>query len=469
MRVRPVASAQGGDLIAPTTADPEERALRPEEKTRLAILALPTTALALAITVVSTYLGEITRSYTHQAILIGLIIGSEGIMALWVPLIAGAWSDRLRTRIGGRLPFVLAGGLPAAAALVLIGFLHSLLAVAIAAAGLFALYFVAYEPYRALYPDLVDGEAIAGRAQGTQAVARGVGTGVALLGGGLLLGITRWLPFLVAALILIVAIVAFAWLLLRGGAPPQPKSAQRAVDLARRVPQLIRRHPQLRRYLIANALWETALSALKAFVILYVTVGLGYPLATSSLIVGAVALIILVGAVAAGKAGDRYGRLRILQYALLAYGGGFLALIFTTNRIVIVAATPFLAVGGGTVMTLAYAVLMPLMPDGEHGVLTGFYSFSRGIGIVSGPVLAGIVISLTQHGVFSSTHGFQGIWIVCAAAALASLPIVRRMRRSQSPSSRSARPQAPLASSGAPDGRSAAGAVAEGDPREAVR
>ena len=427
---------QGEDLIATTTADPPEgRALRPQEKTRLAVLALPTTALALSITIVSTYLGEITRRYTQQTVLIGLIIGGEGIMALWVPLLAGAWSDRLRTPIGGRLPFVLAGGLPAAAALVLIGFLHSLLAVAIAAAAFFIAYFIAYEPYRALYPDLVDGEAIAGRAQSTQAVARGVGTGLALLGGGLLLSITRWMPFVVAALVLVTALVAFAWLLLRGGTPPQRgASAHGAADIARRVPQLIRRHPQLRRYLFANALWETALSALKAFVILYVTVGLGYPLSTGSLLVGAVALVILVGAVAAGKAGDRYGRLRMLQYALVAYGVGFLALVFTTSRVAIAAAIPLVAVGGGTVMTLAYAVLMPLMPDGEHGVLTGFYSFSRGIGIICGPVLAGLLISVTRHGVFASTQGFQAIWIVCAAAALGSLPIVRRMRHSLSES-----------------------------------
>ena len=65
---------------------------------------MPTYALALAITVVSTYLSEVTRRYTHETAVIGVIVGSEGVMALWIPLIAGAWSDRLRTRIGGRLP-----------------------------------------------------------------------------------------------------------------------------------------------------------------------------------------------------------------------------------------------------------------------------------------------------------------------------------------------------------------------------
>ena len=80
-----------------------------EEKTRLALLALPTLALALSITMVSTYLSTVTRKYTQQTTVIGIIVGGEGVMALWVPLIAGAWSDQARTRFGGRLPFLIAG------------------------------------------------------------------------------------------------------------------------------------------------------------------------------------------------------------------------------------------------------------------------------------------------------------------------------------------------------------------------
>jgi hypothetical protein len=67
--------------------------------------------------------------------------------------------------------------------------------------------FVAYEPYRALYPDLVDNE-IAGRAQGTQAIFRGLGTFLALLGGGLLISISDPLPFLAAAAIVAACMAA---------------------------------------------------------------------------------------------------------------------------------------------------------------------------------------------------------------------------------------------------------------------
>jgi MFS family permease len=409
----------------------EPRGLKREEKARLAMLALPTFALALSITMVSTYLSTVTRRYTQETIVIGVIIGGEGVMALWVPLIAGAWSDMLRTRLGGRLPFVIAGAIPAAVALALIGFVGSLGLVALVAAVFFAFYFVAYEPYRAMYPDLLE-EEVAGRAQSTQALARGMGTGLALLGGGLLLSVARPLPFLFSAVLLVGATAAFVVLVLRHGLESETRQrhddAEGPIALAARLPGLVRKHPALRAYLVANALWETALSALKAFVILYLTIGLKYKLPTASLIVGGVALVILAGAAVIGKAGDRFGRIRVAWVALIAYGVGFIVPGVTTSRGLIAASIPFIAFGGAAVMTLAYAILMPLMPEDEHGLLTGFYSVSRGLGIIAGPILAGIAISLTSSGPFSATHGFQAVWLVCSAAALLSLLFIHKLR-----------------------------------------
>jgi MFS family permease len=406
--------------------------LRGEEKVRLALLALPAFALALSITMVASYLGTVARRYTSHTIVIGAIVGGEGVMALWVPLIAGPWSDRLRTRLGGRLPFVIVGSGSAAVGLALVGLVGSIGLVALVAAIFYGAYFVAYEPYRAMYPDLLQREQVAGRAQSSQAVARGAGTACALLGGGLLLTVARPLPFVVAAGILVAAVALFAVLVVDREVREQVQElADGPAHVVRRLHRALREHPALRAYLIANALWETALSSLKAFVVLYLTVGLGYGLATASLIIGAVALVILVGAGFSGKLGDRFGLARVAAIAVVAYGLGFLVPGLTTNHALILVAVPFIALGGGTVMTLAYAILMPLMPEDQHGLLTGFYSVSRGLGLVAGPLLAGAAISLTADGPFASTNGFQAIWLVCGAAALASLPFIRRLRKTK--------------------------------------
>ncbi len=74
------------------------RALRGSEKRALALLGVPTMALALASTVVTTYTPVVAREFVESSAVIGLIIGCEGLVALWLPLVVGAWSDRLDTR-----------------------------------------------------------------------------------------------------------------------------------------------------------------------------------------------------------------------------------------------------------------------------------------------------------------------------------------------------------------------------------
>ena len=409
----------------------QERDIEPKERRFLALLGLPTLALALAITTVTTYLPVVARQFAGSTLIIGVIVGLEGLMALWVPLVAGTWSDRLRTRLGGRLPFLIVGTPVMAAALVLMGVVRSLGLLAVVAAIFFLAYFVAYEPYRALYPDAVDDE-IAGRAQSSQALFRGVGTGVALLGGGLLIGLTKVAPFVLSALIVLAATAAFAVVLARRGIEERPDRTDdgslRAE--ARRLRDLVRDRPALRTFLMANSLWELSLGALKTFIFLYLTVGLGLRSSQAALAIGAAAVFVLGGAAAGGKLGDRFGRTTVLKWTLPVYGLGLLVPLVTTSHLAVAVITPLVAAGGGTIMSLPYAILQPLMPEEDHGALTGYYTFSRGIGTALGPLLAGLAIS-AGHSTLSGSQGFQAVWGVCSLAILASLPVLRRLRRQE--------------------------------------
>jgi MFS family permease len=405
-----------------------DRAVRRGEWRRLALLGLPSLVLALATTVVTTYLPVHLQAGKASTTMIGLLIGTEGLMALVVPLVAGAWSDRLRTPLGGRLPFLVGGAPVLAAALVLLGFVGSLGLAALLLVIFFAAYFACYEPYRALYPDLISDD-IAARGQSTQALSRGVGTFLALAGGGLLIALADPTPFVTAAVIAAVALAAFVLTVHRQGIPEQDRpDAKGPAGVAHELWCMIRDRPALRYYLGANALWELSLGALKTFVVLYVTIGMGESVATASLIIGGVALLLLVASPVAGKLADRHGRLRVMQWALPVYGLALLVPFLITSKPIIAVAVPFIALGGGVVMTLPYALLMPLMKDQEHGALTGYYSFSRGVGTALGPLLAGVAISLCS-GLFGATKGYQATWGVCAAAILLSLLPLRRLAR----------------------------------------
>src|SRR3954447_24646716 len=94
--------------MSPSATTERERSLTGSEKRVVALLGLPTLALALVVTLVTTYLPVVAKDFVGSTVVIGLRVAREALSALWLPVAAGAWSDRLRTRLGGRLPFLIA-------------------------------------------------------------------------------------------------------------------------------------------------------------------------------------------------------------------------------------------------------------------------------------------------------------------------------------------------------------------------
>jgi MFS family permease len=347
-----------------------QRPLRRGEWVTLGLLGVPTFAFALAITTVSTYLPVVASSFAPSTVVIGALIGGEGLMALALPVLVGSWSDRLATPIGGRLPFVLGATPVVALGLALLGFVDSIGAAAFGLAIFFAGYFVAYEPYRALYPDLID-DRVAGRAQSTQAMARGVATAMALAAGGALLSVGTAVPFVLSAAVVVASVGAFGWAVTRRGVPDQTRREETGTrTMVRKLLELLRRHPELRVFLAANALWELSLAALKTFVVLYVTKSVGMSTAAGSLVVGAAAVVVLFASPVSGKLGDRVGRAKVMTWSLGIYGLGLLV--------------PFAS--------------------------------------VSPAVLAGLAIQLAGT-------DYRAMWLVCGAAVLASIPLTRRLQK----------------------------------------
>jgi MFS family permease len=387
------------------------------------LLAIPALALALATTTVTSYMPVLAKGFTGSSTVVGVVVGAEGFLALWLPLAAGAWSDQLRTRIGGRLPFLLGATPVVTVALVFMGFVSAIWQMAVVVFVFFVGYLLAYEPYRALYPDAVP-DRKAAKSQGVRGIAQGVGTGVALVGGGLLFGIAKPAPFIAAAVLVPCAVALFGHhLISNDGVPSQSYDERQTVrENARDLLELMKEHPALRHFLLANGLWELSLSALKTFVVLYITVAVGLSLDASSAVLGAAIVFVMGAAAVAAKLGDRLGKLRLMKLALPVYGAGLLIPFFTQSPFLLGPIVPVLAFGGGLVMTLPYAILMPLMPEEEHGALTGFYSLSRGIGTMLGPLLAGLAI--TGFG------GYRGMWLVAGGAVLASVVFLLRLERS---------------------------------------
>ena len=395
-----------------------------------ALLAVPTLGFSLAATTVGTYLPVVVADGEGSPTAIAALIAVEGVMALFLPVVIGAHSDRLVTPIGGRLPFVLAGTPAMALAMIVLGFQDAPLPALAVVVVLFGAYYVAYEPYRTLYPDLVP-DRDAGRSQSAQAVARGVGTALALVGGGLLLAIAEPVPFVTAAAILLVTTGAFTWTLVHRDQPLQqePGEAMRPRAAFRQVGRLLRGRPEIRAFFVANALWEAALGAIRTFVVLWVTVGLGLGLVATAGVIGAAGVCVLAGAGVAGVLAERFGTRRVVRVTALTYGLPMVVPFLSDETALLVPMIPLISASAGVMMALPYAMLIPMMPRAGHGLLTGMYSMSRGTGIVLGPLLAGAAVQ-AQRALDTplGTVPFSALWLVAGLLLVASVPFVERTR-----------------------------------------
>jgi MFS family permease len=85
------------------------------------------------------------------------------------------------------------------------------------------------------------------------------------------------------------------------------------------------------------------------------------------------------------------------------------------------------ALAGAIMLTLPQALAFSLAPRGSEGAAAGLQDFSRGIGVVLGPIAVGVAVGVF-HSEFSSTNGYAVMWPVIGIPVLASLLFLRRLQ-----------------------------------------
>jgi MFS family permease len=385
------------------------------------ILGLGAFGLAFSITTTAAYLPPLLQRFTESNTIIAAVLAAEGIFALSLPLVIGPWSDTFHTPMGRRRPFMLAALGPMGFCLALLAFMPNIWTTTLLVLAFFVAYYVYEPPYRGLYPDLLH-ESTFGRSQSAQHIMRGAAIGIALVGGGFLFREWRPGPFVLAAFVTTAACGATIFLIREEGGDSRVFRGVRSY--LRTSWTIFREEPEVRRFLAANAAWEGTFAAMRTFVVLYITKGLGQPLSTSSAVLATVAVGYIVAALGSGPLGDRFGLARVIFLASFVYGGGLLVaglarewhdwyygLIFPV------------AVAGGTVMTLAWGLLFKLMPRQHRGAISGLATTTKGFGLIGGPLIAGAAIDLLGP-YLESTDGYQVLWPLCALPIIGAIPII---------------------------------------------
>ncbi len=375
------------------------------------------------------------RPLTGSDVLIGLLSSTRSVEGALVQPLVGTWSDRLRSPLGRRRPFLIVA-VPLSALVLALTPLAPNLGLTVAAIVAFSLAFnLAVDPYTALLADIAPL-----RQRGTlsslsalvQFVGQvGVTVAIALLG-------ERGIPPGAFVLVAAVLVASFAVTVL-GVREPEPLPEERTrIHWREYLASLLACREAMRFYVGLFALFF-GLNAVVPFLTLYAVNEIGVTESTALLLFVVVVGVTGALAVPFGKLGDRgelvlpgsggRWRLRVgpapAYRRLLAFGivvQAVAALLGTAATTVphLVILLVLAGVGNAALTVLWWPLLTQLIPPERAGVFAGLSATVQSLALPASVVLAGFLID--------SFGTYRVTFVLLALASLVALAVIATVR-----------------------------------------
>ncbi|MGD1992406.1 MAG: MFS transporter [Anaerolineae bacterium] len=365
--------------------------------------------------------------------LTGVVMTLDNVAAFFLLPLIGVWSDRVWTRFGRRMPFILVLAPISILAFLLIpvavgtippelsgqmGHLGAQLAFFMIAIGVFLLTMASFRtPVIALMPDLTPSP-LRSQANGVINLMGGLGTLIATLGSGLLYRLGRMVPFAFGGVLMAAAVVLLFLLVKERRELKEVAREDEGLGALRGVKRV---SPEVRRSLAllmgAIFCWFVGYNAVETFLSSYGVSELRLSTGTAPLLMGVASLAFLAFAIPAGYIAARFGRRRTIITGLTIFGGLLVVNFFLRNAVLI---WPIMAIGG-----MGWALVninsLPMVvdlaaSDADLGTFTGFYYIASQLAAVVGPIVNGYIVEWgggDYNLIFVATPAFFLLAILC--------------------------------------------------------
>jgi maltose/moltooligosaccharide transporter len=340
--------------------------------------------------------------------LIGFFMTLDNIAALFIQPPVGAWSDRLRSPIGRRMPFILIGAPVGALAFGLIP-IAAILPLFVACTSTLLLSMAFWRtPVVALMPDITPSK-YRSQANGIINLMGGIGTIIASLVGSTLYEINIAFPFWMGSLLVILAsILVFIFI----KEPKQFEEVEKQPNMFQSLQEVIQDKDRSGiRILLAIFFWFLSYTGIEAFLTLYATRHLGIPAGDAGRLTGHMGILFVLFAIVAGILGSRIGRrvtisigiiLMAILIALIALLPSSL-LTTTLTKIPLLGTIRTLNVflmGAGIAWSLININSLPMVVDlttlARVGTFTGLYYLFSTLSAIVGPNLYGWIVQVSS-------------------------------------------------------------------------
>lgn len=361
-------------------------------------------ALMLVWTVYNTYMPLILGEFIESRAIRGAIMGLDNLLAVLLIPVIGAWSDRLETPLGGRLPFLVVGMPLAALFFILLPFvgmttLWLLLAVDI----IFLLAMTIYRaPVIALMPDHTPTEKRS-TANGVINFMGGVGALLALFALAPLYDQSTTYPFIIGGIILFLAFIFLFFVVDRK--PKYMKADSEENEETMALQSLKNNFNKLFQIsfrghlfiLAAIFLYFIGYSGLEAQFSVYATEHLGVSGGEAGFTLGFFSLSFVVFAIPAGLLGSRLGKVQTMLLGLVFLPTIFLIMPWVTSLLSLKILLFIGGIGWALINVQAYPLVADLGGMTKIGFFTGMYYLFSMASSIFAPGILGLTMDLFGH------------------------------------------------------------------------
>jgi Na+/melibiose symporter-like transporter len=379
---------------------------------------------------------------------IGFFMTLDNIAALLLQPAIGSLSDRTRTKIGRRLPFMLTGAPIAALAFFLAPMVAiPMLNVAEAARlPLFVTCTITFmlsmaiwrTPVVALMPDVTPSK-FRSQANGVINFMGGIGSIIAFLAGSKLYDIDPAYPFWLAAILILVGVLT-VFIFIREPRIYEENPNLEKPNLWKSLRQIFheKQHNAIRIF-FAIFFWFVAMNAIESFITLYANHSLGLSESRSVNLMTLNSLAFVLMALPAGLIGGTIGRKRTISLGLIVMIIVMTSIFFIPKTTLVqdVFSLPILGtvpvVGLMLIVAgLGWALIninsLPMVVDltdaVQIGTFTGLYYLFSTLAAIAGPNINGWIVKLTND-------NYASIFIIGPIFMLAALLMILTMKETK--------------------------------------
>ena len=339
---------------------------------------------------------------------IGFFMTLDNIAAMIIQPMVGAWSDRIETPIGRRIPFILAGAPIAAVAFIMLPKAQAIWLFFIAALMLLLSMAIWRTPVVALMPDITPSR-YRSQANGIINLMGGIGAIIAFLGGATLYEMNPAYPFwLGAGLVVLSAVLVFIFIKEPKGRSTPTENPPRLIDSVKFILQ--DKDKSALRILMAILFWFIAYNGIEAFFTLYAKNHLGFTESDGARLLGQLALFFVLFSLPSGYIGAALGRKKTIMIGIALMTACVVSMYILPADILSIqlASLPVLGdipiIGIILMVTgISWALIninsLPMVVDMTDanliGTYTGLYYLFSTLAAILGPILYGFIIELS--------------------------------------------------------------------------